>query len=82
MIKPIVRKRKILKKDGLQYPCLPSVEEVNKNLSQIIVESLKSDSLTQPKEYDLEAKEILEQGKIYIGIYEFSYLIFFESTFF
>jgi len=67
------RKRKLLKTEGFPFPCLPSVNEVNKLLSSMIIESLDIDPLLNPKEYDQKALEILEQGKIYIGRYSAPY---------
>lgn len=69
------RKRKLLKTEGFPFPCLPSVNEVNKLLSTMIIESLDIDPLINPKEYDQKAFEILEQGKIYIGMPKFSLIL-------
>lgn len=36
-------------------------------MKKTIVEKLSYDPLKQPKEYDREAADILDEGKIYIG---------------
>jgi hypothetical protein len=41
----------------------------------MLVESLDIDPLTNPKEYDQKAAEILGQGKLYIGMPEFSLIL-------
>ena len=65
---PINKTRKLLSHEDISFPCLPSIEELNKKLTKNIVERLHSDPLTQPKEYDIEAIEILNTEKIYIGM--------------
>ncbi len=66
---PIIRKRKLLDVDGVNFPSLPSVDELRIFFSKNIVESLQHNPITQPKEYDIEAADILNDGvKIYIGM--------------
>lgn len=71
MTMPVTRVRKLLSYEGIPFPCLPTIEELNKKLSQNIIESLQYNPVTQPKEYDVEAAEILNSEKIYIGIASF-----------
>lgn len=68
MTLPITKTRKLLSHEGISFPCLPNIEELNKKLSKNIVERLHSDPVTQPKEYDIEATELLNAEKIYIGM--------------
>ena len=71
MTTPIPKKRQLLTSQGVQYPCLPSIKKVNESLLSLTVQSLAHDPLTNPKEYDNEASEILNEGKIYIGMRQY-----------
>lgn len=75
---PKYKKRQLLNYGGVNVPALPSIEEVNKTLSSTVIETLEHDPLTEPNEYDKEAAQILEEGKIYIGMYskEIQYFIY------
>lgn len=68
LTKPIVKKRKLLQFNGIKFPCFPSVDQVTATLAQNIVENLEHNPITQPKEYDAEAANILNSDKIYIGM--------------
>jgi hypothetical protein len=74
---PINKTRKLLSYQGFPFPCLPSIEEVNKQLKKNTVECLQHDPLTQPQEYDIEALEILNAEKIYIGMYLIIYYYYY-----
>lgn len=68
MTVPKKKRRQLLSFEGINFPCLPSIKEANKSMSKLIVESLSHDPLLAPKEYDKEASDILDKGKIYIGV--------------
>jgi hypothetical protein len=73
------KKRHLVTYEGVNFPCLPSVKEVNAILTSNMVESLLHDPLASPKEYDVEAAEILDEGKLYIGMNElFLILVIFK----
>lgn len=65
---PVAKTRKLLSYESIPFPNLPSVEELNKKLSKNIIETLQNNPVTQPEEYDIEAAEILNSDKIYIGM--------------
>lgn len=68
MIVPKRKKRQLMNYEGINFPCLPSVKETNAALTKNIVESLHHNPLTSSKEYDIEAAEILDGEKLYIGM--------------
>jgi hypothetical protein len=69
------KKRPLMSFEGVNFPCLPNVKEVNSLLANYTVQSLEHNPLTSPKEYDVEAAEILDGGKLYIGM--IFYLLYF-----
>lgn len=82
MTVPKRKKAHLMNYEGVNFPCLPSVKEVNATLSKNIVESLHHNPLSSPKEYDVEAAEILDGGKLYIGKNVFYLLLLFLFFFF
>jgi hypothetical protein len=68
--------RHLVNFEGVNFPCLPSVKEVNAILTSNIVESLHHDPLASPNEYDIEAAEILDGGKSYIGMLFLLFLLY------
>lgn len=73
---PKNKKRRLMSYEGVNFPCLPNVKEVNAILTKNMVESLQHNPLTSPQEYDIEAAEILDGGKLYIGMNDYSYFLF------
>jgi hypothetical protein len=69
------KKRHLMNHEGVNFPCLPSVKEVNAILTSNMVETLHHDPLASPKEYDVEAAEILDGGKLYIGMNELFFIL-------
>lgn len=82
MTVPKRKKAHLINYEGVNFPCLPSVKEVNATLSKNIVEALHHNPLSSPKEYDVEAAEILDRGKLYIGKNVFYLLLLFLFFFF
>lgn len=68
MTVPAKSRRKLLQYYGVNSFCLPTLQEVNKHIENLIVETFQHDPLTNPDEFDKEAVAILEKDKIVIGM--------------
>jgi hypothetical protein len=59
----------LIQYQGVNSFSLPLLEDVNKIIDNLTIETFQHDPLTSHDEFDKEAISILDEGKIVIGYY-------------